>query len=392
VRVAVYTCITNNYDQLKGIDFPLEFDLFCFSDTEQREDIGWKIIKIESGEFSHKHVKCNVHKLIPDYDYYIYIDGSFQLKKGIKLLFSQKKHFELVCVVHPSRRSCFSETNHCFNVGKINSSEAALCQDFLSGYKDKRLYEMGFFIRKNTEPVNSLFEEWFNNILNVCKRDQITFPRTLDKYRSLIKFNDITTSRRFESAQLFKHNSLNETKIIYSTPFSSEKLVGKEYNRICEKASKGEWICLRDADTMFLRSDFGSIIENTIRENPNIDLFGCYTNRIGLNYQLYNGIMSENPDITYHKKIADKAFQEHRYSCTIINKPIAGLFLLFKKELWDEIKFCDGMFNNSNELFDWDFSKKVLESGKTIGLINGLYLFHYYRFIEGGKKYINHLL
>jgi len=71
MKVAIYTCITNNYDQLKGIKTPLEFDLFCFTDNLEQDSLGWNLVKIDSSEYSHKDIKCNIHKLLPDYDYYI---------------------------------------------------------------------------------------------------------------------------------------------------------------------------------------------------------------------------------------------------------------------------------------------------------------------------------
>lgn len=392
MKVAIYTCITNDYDQLKESFGSFLFDFYCFTDNVDMDPLGWRLININPEETSHKYVKCNIHKLIPDYDYYIYIDASFLPNKKLESFFKNKKHFELVLTLHPRRKSIMEEATHCEKVGKISFDQKESIFNLIENFKDRHLYEMGFFLRKNKKEVNDFFEDWYNYIEVYSQRDQLTAPICLSRHKKNIKFNDITPSYRNDYVKLFPHKGNLDFKILYTTPFSSEKNVGREYNRICSKAEEGEWICIRDADTMFLRSDFGAIIQDNIKKYPNARLFGCLTNRLGLEYQLYKGEISENPDILYHKNICDKIYIENKNTSTITKKPIAGFFMLFHKSLWNEFKFCDGMTNDKNELFDWDFSKRVIEAGEEVRIMQDLYLFHYYRFKEGGKQYIEHLL
>src|SRR5690606_37749579 len=105
-----------------------------------------------------------------------------------------------------------------------------------------------------------------------------------------------------------------------------------------------------------------------------IQLFGCVTNRLNLNDQLYNNEFSEVDSILYHKKIADKLYSEKYLDIRLVNK-IAGFFMLFNKETWKENNFKENTL-----LFDTLFCKRLLKNDRKIGLIEGLYLFHFYRF------------
>jgi hypothetical protein len=75
-----------------------------------------------------------------------------------------------------------------------------------------------------------------------------------------------------------------------------------------------------------------------------------------------------------------------------IRRQVAGLFMLFQKKLWRQFPFREGpIIGEDGQYFDWEFSTRVLRAGRSIALIKGLYLLHYYRMQEGGKSYTEHL-
>src|SRR5690606_38469341 len=116
------------------------------------------------------------------------------------------------------------------------------------------------------------------------------------------------------------------------------------------------------------------------------DLFGCITNRLNKTHQLYNNFISEESDILEHKKIADKLHEEKYCQVIETHLPIAGCFMLFNKDTWERFKFKE-----NNLLFDTLFCKELLKNDHRIGIIEGLYLFHFYRLDKEDPKNIDHL-
>jgi hypothetical protein len=176
--------------------------------------------------------------------------------------------------------------------------------------------------------------------------------------------------------------------IHYITPFRSDKNIGRAYNEACATAPEGSWICLRDPDTMFLQPDSQSLIEQIIASNPPFGLIGCLTNRLRGGHQRVTG-MFEKKDLLGHMSLASVFRDNNNIEIEPTDQPIAGMFMLFKKELWNSIKFDE----SAGRYTDQVFSAEVLSNGGKLGVAQGLYLFHLYRW---GSKHqfndINHLL
>jgi len=166
-------------------------------------------------------------------------------------------------------------------------------------------------------------------------------------------------------------------KIHYSTPFSTEKNIGKAYNEFCELVPDGDWIVLMDGDTLRLQPDWGNQIEAIIKKNGNdFKLIGCMTNRLRANHQLYRNRFSNEPDIDYHVQIAI-ILQNQSYDKVEATTYVAGLCLIFNKDTWKAV----GGFRENSILFDKEFNTDIRAKfgGNPIGIAKGLYLFHLYR-------------
>lgn len=175
-------------------------------------------------------------------------------------------------------------------------------------------------------------------------------------------------------------------QIHYFKPFNLNKNIGKAYNEAMSLLSEGnDWGCLLDGDTMFLTSNYGKQISDIIenyKENKNIGILTCLTNRIGNPYQRYNGIINEDPNIKNHIKIALKLQKEKYLDLLEIPRTISGHMMLIPKWVWEEA----GGFDEEGILqIDNKFSKKILLMGKKIYLMQGIYIFHNYRLLQGKK-------
>jgi hypothetical protein len=177
--------------------------------------------------------------------------------------------------------------------------------------------------------------------------------------------------------------------IYYFSPYSIEKNIGKSYNEYCRLVpNETHWICLIDADTMFLTYNYGHQIQELIDKYPDAGLFTCLTNRVNNLEQCYNHVISEETNILEHKKIAEFQQQNYYLSVKQLTRVISGHFMLFQKKTWLEAGgFCEqGMLRVDNK-----FSKQIMRVQKKILLAEGIYVLHYYRLLEG-RKFIKHLI
>jgi len=165
--------------------------------------------------------------------------------------------------------------------------------------------------------------------------------------------------------------------VFHSTPFKDGD-IGGGLNDFIDLLPDNAWVCLRDADTLFLTPDAPRQVAQIARSDPPFDVIGCVTNRLRAPYQLHNGKLSDNPDIRDHIQIAAQREKEHWCELKPISAPVAGMFLLFRKNTWQRL----GGFEPRCITFDVKFSQRLLAAGGKIAIATGLYLFHLYRFGE----------
>lgn len=177
--------------------------------------------------------------------------------------------------------------------------------------------------------------------------------------------------------------------IVFFNIWSFEKNLGKAYNWHMELLpNDDDWAIFTDGDVCFTTDDWGSQIKRVIELNSNAGIITCQTNRIGYRNQRYNHEFSHDSDIKNHAAIAKKLRVKYHHKTLPINCKIGGFFMAVKKSTWKEVKFDEkiGMLG-----VDSDFSERILKRGKSVLMMRGLYVFHYYRLLEG-RKSKDHLL
>jgi len=171
-------------------------------------------------------------------------------------------------------------------------------------------------------------------------------------------------------------------KVHYSSPYSTDKNIGKAINEFCDMVPDEDWICLTDGDAMFLTPEYGMQIHE-VASNAKFDLIGCLTNRLGRPIQRYKGSFSNDYNVLNHYNIAAELASRHWGEVQDITKAryVAGMFMLFPKTLWNKIKFVENVAN-----FDDLFSLAVIKQGGKLGMMKGLYMFHCYRIWSDNPK------
>lgn len=176
--------------------------------------------------------------------------------------------------------------------------------------------------------------------------------------------------------------------IHYITPYC-EGDIGKGINQAISLLPDDSWVVLRDADTMFLTPKQQKQVKDIVESNPSYDLIGCRTNRLRSEHQAIYEHFNED-SLLKHIQVAKE--QEKCYYGEITELPepevVAGMFMLFRKSLWNKIKFQEKTIQ-----FDMIFSDKVREQGGKLGICQGIYLLHLYRYeAENPFNEIDHIV
>jgi hypothetical protein len=175
-------------------------------------------------------------------------------------------------------------------------------------------------------------------------------------------------------------------KVYYVLPWDSNKNIGKYLNELMSKLDDDEWVCILDSDAMHTTTYFGKRIEEVIDKNPEYSLFTCYTNRVDCPWQIAPNSDWNSDDISYHRNIGEELWQNNGTKVNDVtnNTLLSGVMIMMTKKTWNLIgKFEENMLIG----IDNNIHKKIKDSGLKVGLMTGIYLYHWYR---GGDKNNNY--
>lgn len=171
--------------------------------------------------------------------------------------------------------------------------------------------------------------------------------------------------------------------IYYFTPYAITKDYLAAIDMHMRIINVNEWACIRDGDTMFL-NDYGKILNDYVNKYPDTGLFTCYANRCHYACQRIRNSLMNIPDILYHKKLADKIYNDNKLQVIELDRKIAGHLMLIKKSTWvlirDEVRRKIDQKNKKILGVDTEISRAILKRNLTIRLMKGMYIFHFLRF------------
>lgn len=387
-KKVIYTVILNNYDKLnEPYHKQPGFDYFCFTDNKNLKSDIWKFIYMEGDVKKQREIKILAHKYLKEYELTVYIDGSHQLKDISPLLKAYKGG--IFMAQHYSRRCVYRELSAVLSIKKADRStcNAQLQALKKSGVRaNTGLWETGFMIRDKSKQVINLCEKWYEILEKYTHRDQLSLPHAVHLTKAkIISMRAHVVRRHFT---IHPHNNpkkLNgQAKVNHEPshvwtlqPFDPNKNFGKEINYQIEKIPDNDWILLRDQDSMLLTPNAGKQIYDIINgEGKDFSLLGCMTNRLRGMHQCYDGKFCNEHDIEeiHYPRAVELEMTQYGKVEELVNKGVAGLFMLFPKKVWNRVKFIERTHS-----FDTHFNRGVKQIGGKIGLIKGIYVYHSYR-------------
>jgi len=177
-QIAVYTAVFGGYDDVRAPAVPVQ-SWTVFGDDDEQEP-----------RRAARYCKALAHRLFPEADITIWLDGNVQLLIEPEWLVDEwLGDADIAATVHPNRDCLYHEAQAC--IKKRKDSEAiirAQIEDYRAqGYPvHNGLAETRVVIRRNT-PMVALFNEmWWSQIEHYSQRDQLSFNWALWRLAGLM--------------------------------------------------------------------------------------------------------------------------------------------------------------------------------------------------------------
>lgn len=219
-KVVVYTCIIGDYDNLIEVINPeTNIDYICFSDSPQITKT-WKVIQIPNelnlvNSKLSRYPKIMPHLFLKDYDISIYIDGRVSIIGSVNEFINETlKEYNLYVCRHPDRNCLYKESKilRSMKVDVVDIIDEQINKYQQEGFPNNfGLTANGLLLRRHNEEECIKFNvDWWNEVVNHSKRDQLSFMYSSWKNPEF-KFGMINWGILFNS-KYFKLNHHNHYK------------------------------------------------------------------------------------------------------------------------------------------------------------------------------------
>lgn len=176
--------------------------------------------------------------------------------------------------------------------------------------------------------------------------------------------------------------------IFWTSPYRTDKNIARGINEVVIQLQPApeDWIVHVDHDVMFLLPHSKADIIEVLKNTP-FDILGCKTNRLSMCDQVLEE-MFQIRDVNAHVAKAKELQLSDKGKVIPTQDSVAAMVMCFRASLWQEL----GGFEEKL-LFDKDFCQRARKAGAQLGIMQGVYVFHLYRWgsPDAGKD-IKHLL
>jgi glycosyltransferase involved in cell wall biosynthesis len=165
------------------------------------------------------------------------------------------------------------------------------------------------------------------------------------------------------------------------------KDLGAAYNRYMNLLpNDNDWACFIDHDAMWTTQDWFKRLGEIIAANPAYGLLTACTNRVGNNEQKI-ATVDISSDMLFHRKIGSRLQIQEGLKIKDVTDThrISGVVMLVKKSVWK----AAGGFKGGFLGVDNDFHSRVVKAGSKVGVMRGIYVYHWYRQSDSTLKPVN---
>jgi GT2 family glycosyltransferase len=217
-KIVIYSAIAGDYDELKRPEYVSEgCDYVCFSDKRIGNHHHWQIRPFDyynaDPTRTARYVKLHPHVYFPDYEWSIWVDANLLIVGDMADFISgMPLNYHMATFKHPYRDCIYDEASKCIDL-KLDKPEIIMAQ--VNRYRSENyphnlgLSETNVIVRKhNEEDVIQLMNDWWKEIDNGSKRDQLSLNYVAYKNDIRLGFlaEDGISVRNHPSFRLFRHN------------------------------------------------------------------------------------------------------------------------------------------------------------------------------------------
>lgn len=222
-KVVVYTAITGNYDKLIAhTHVSKDFDYVFFYDgaPPKADKHFWEFrpqVAFQDPDPNRqaKYYKLMPHRLFPDYDYSVWVDGNWDirgphLENAVKTFISSD--IQISPMPHYERNCIYDEADICLAHKKDDPKKIKSWLEHIkkNNYPSNNgLFHMAVMIRRHNDPeVIELMEMWWSYIQQFSRRDQLSFCFSLSQ-------TNVKCETFFGSADLSPSNGHTDYSVSY---------------------------------------------------------------------------------------------------------------------------------------------------------------------------------
>jgi len=206
MKVAVVTANLGKFDrEVDYVDQTVPYDFHRFTDHNFPPRN-----RAMSPRLQARIAKMFHWQMVPDYDYYIWVDSSFALlhKDSVAWLLEQCEDVDIAVLKHPMRDTISEEADY------IKERLAKKCKYItpryenemvdeqlaeIAAYKsfvDNSLFASTVFVYRNSEKMQHMMKEWWYHTSRYHSVDQLSFPFVLWQYKARV--NVIPTKKHHD--------------------------------------------------------------------------------------------------------------------------------------------------------------------------------------------------
>ena len=209
----VYTCITNDYDDLNEIACPRyvaeDWDYICFSDNpaliEQKTLGVWEVRPLVftelDGTRNNRWHKTHPHLLFPEYEDSLYVDANINFLTSYVFDRIQEWQADLLQPIHFSHDCVYDEAEWALTQGFDDELLRKQLQIFRSEQFPAHFgfCENNILYRQHHQPeITAMMEEWWGWIRDYCRRDQISLMYVLWKHQRKVDVSRCLNNSRVD--------------------------------------------------------------------------------------------------------------------------------------------------------------------------------------------------
>jgi Protein of unknown function (DUF616) len=192
MKTCILTANLGNFDHVEPpMDQTIDFDWHCFND-KNFPPIGGLTPRLQ-----YRIPKTHGWQMKPDYDYYIWLDGSMRLARedSAAWLLEQLGTNHMAVFRHPDRSTARQEAdyierllqkNHPYIMsrykGGLHEEQMGEIETLFTNYDDRNLYASTVLVYRATPAVKAMMQEWLYTSVRYFTCDQIVLPYLLWKH------------------------------------------------------------------------------------------------------------------------------------------------------------------------------------------------------------------